>query len=94
MEVAVRAVLKSLVSSRVALAAWVSSVAFAAVGFVYEASALAVESKSEEAVKSMATKVGEEGVTIFLIVVAAITVLIATIIGVTLGVKKLKSYAK
>jgi hypothetical protein len=56
--------------------------------------AFAVESSAETAVKTLAEKIGSEGVAIFLIVVTAITVLLAVIVGVTLGIKKLKSFAK
>jgi Mn2+/Fe2+ NRAMP family transporter len=60
-----------------------------------EASAgLATESSAETAVKTLAEKIGSEGIAIFLICITAITALLAVIVGVNLGIKKLKSFAK
>jgi predicted permease len=77
------------------VAGLVSAVAVGATSyFVAGGEALATESAAETAVKTLAEKIGSEGITIFLICITAITALLAVIVGVTLGIKKLKSFAK
>jgi hypothetical protein len=65
-----------------------------AMGLVEAAPSFATETPTETAVKALAEKVGSEGVALFLIIIAAIASLLAVLIAVSLGIKKLKSYVK
>lgn len=56
--------------------------------------AMAEESSAEKAVKALGEKIGSEGIAIFLIIITSVTALLAVIVAVTLGIKKLKSFAK
>lgn len=90
---------KRVVSYMQVLSFRVYAVALASVmaltGFVVAGGeAMATESAAESSVKTLAEKIGSEGVAIFLIIVTAITALLAIIVAVTLGLKKLKSFAK
>ena len=63
--------------------------------FLFEAApSMATESAAETAIKTLAEKIGSEGIAIFLICITAVTGLIAVLVAVNLGVKKIKSFAK
>jgi len=76
------------------VAAVVAPAMFVATLTVAGGEAMATESAAETAVKTIAEKIGSEGIAIFLIVVTAITALIAVLIAVTLGIKKIHSLVK
>ncbi len=83
---------KDACATRVARAGAVATVA--AAGLVEASPSFATETPTETAVKALAEKVGSEGVAIFLIIIAAISSLIAVIVAVTLGIKRIHSFVK
>jgi hypothetical protein len=78
--------------ARVSMA--VASVVAVAGSLAFVAGAQATPTSAEAAVESIGKQVGEEGIKIFLISITAVAALLAVIIGVTLGIRKLKSFAK
>jgi mannose/fructose/N-acetylgalactosamine-specific phosphotransferase system component IID len=60
----------------------------------YATPALATETASETALKSITSTVNTEGSALFLVVVAGIASLFALLIAVTLGLKKIRTFIK
>jgi hypothetical protein len=72
----------------------VAVVACTAALLAVPALASATESPAETKVKTLAETINTEGISIFLIIVTAISALIALVIAVTLGIRKARGLVK